>query len=117
MNEQTVKKLLVVQTSLPSLAAAQELGHHLIQGGFAACVQIQEGLHSMYQWEGKLCEEREVLLSAKTTIDLWPAIHECIQKYHPYELPEIIAITPAEYDQAYGEWVNLEVQNCGKGKK
>ena len=117
MNELTAKKLIEVLTSLPNLEVAQDLGRHLIYDGLAACVQMQEGLYSIYRWEGKVCEDREVLFSAKTTIDLWPKIHEYIQKNHPYDLPEIIAITPSEYDQAYGKWVNLEVQNRGQGKK
>ena len=28
---------------------------------------------------------------------------------HPYELPELIGMSPAEYDLVYGQWVQAEV--------
>ena len=102
-------QLLVVVTSLPSLEAAQRLARDLVEQKLAACVQLIGGIQSIYRWEGKVCEEAEVLLSAKTTVNQWPTISSFIQKNHPYDLPEILAFTPEQYSEQYGEWVSSEV--------
>jgi periplasmic divalent cation tolerance protein len=100
-----------VVTSLPSLEAAQSLARDLVDQKLAACVQLKSGIQSIYRWEGKVCEESEVLLSAKTTANQWPIISSFIQKNHPYDLPEILAFTPEQYSEQYGAWVSSEVNS------
>ena len=104
-------QLLVVVTSLPSLEVGQRLARDLVDQKLAACVQLSSGIQSIYRWEGKVCEESEVLLSAKTILNQWPTISCFIQKNHPYDLPEILAFTPEQYSEQYGEWVNSEVNS------
>jgi len=104
-------KLLVVITSLPNLEAAKGLARSLVEENLAACVQLTDGIHSIYRWEGKVCEEREVLLSAKTTEAKWLEISAFIQKVHPYDLPEILAFSPEQYEKQYGKWVESEVNS------
>ncbi len=91
--------------------AARLLGQQLIGERLAACVQIQEGVHSIYRWDGEVCNDTEVLLSAKTVTTQWKGIEAFIRANHPYQLPEIIALKPAEYSQAYGRWVNEETKS------
>jgi len=104
-------KLLVVLTSLPNLEAAKDLAHGLVEKNLAACVQLTDGIQSIYRWESKVCEEYEVLLSAKTTESKWLEISAFIQKTHPYDLPEILAFSPEQYDEKYGKWVESEVNS------
>ena len=106
-----LNKLLVVVTSLPNVEAATALARALVQAHLAACVQISEGVYSVYRWEGKLCEEQEVLLSAKTGAHQWDEICAFIKEAHPYDLPEVLAFSPEQYDQQYGEWVQAEVNS------
>ena len=104
-------QLLVVVTTLPSLETAQTLARSLLEKKVAACVQLSNSIQSIYRWEGKVCEESEVLLSAKTTANQWPIISSFIQKKHPYDLPEILAFTPEQYSEQYGAWVSSEVNS------
>ena len=104
-------KILVIVTSLPNLEAAKGLARALVEMNLAACVQLAEGIQSIYRWEGKICEEHEVLLSAKTTESMWLEISAFIQNAHPYELPEILAFSPEQYDEQYGKWVESEVNS------
>ncbi|WP_353432401.1 divalent-cation tolerance protein CutA [Polynucleobacter sp. MWH-UH23A] len=104
-------QLLVVVTSLPSLETAQSLAHALVEKRIAACVQLSSGIQSIYRWEGKVCEEAEVLLSAKTTVNQWRTISSFIEKNHPYDLPEILAFTPEQHSEQYGAWVSSEVNS------
>jgi periplasmic divalent cation tolerance protein len=104
-------KLLVVVTSLPDLDAARGLARSLVEKNLAACVQLMDGIQSIYHWEGKICEEHEVVLSAKTTDSKWFEISAFIQNAHPYDLPEILAFSPEQYEQQYGKWVESEVNS------
>ena len=87
-----------------------KMAHQLIESHLAACVQIQEGVHSIYRWEGKICEASEIMLSAKTVVDKWVDISNFIKSHHPYDLPEVIAYVPEKYEAQYGKWVESEVK-------
>jgi len=104
-------KLLVVLTSLPNLEAAKSLGRSLVEKNLAACIQLTVGIQSIYRWEGKVCEEHEVHLSAKTTESKWLEISAFIQSAHPYDLPEILAFSPEQYELQYGKWGESEVNS------
>ena len=104
-------KLLVVVTSFPNVEAAQALARVLVEKNLAACVQLMGGIQSIYRWEGKICEEQEVLLSAKTTDAKWLEISAFLQSAHPYDLPEIVAFSPEHYEKQYGRWVESEVNS------
>jgi periplasmic divalent cation tolerance protein len=109
--QDNVNAMLVVLTTLPNLKAAKDLAGALVEVRLAACVQIQEGVRSIYRWEGKVCDEQEVLLSAKTDAAKWLEISSFIKEKHPYELPEILAFSPVQFDQHYGQWVRSEVNS------
>ena len=101
--------LLVVLTSLPNMDTAKNMARALVEEKMATCVQLIDGMQSVYRWEGKVCEENEVQLSAKTTASKWPEILRFIQDRHPYDLPEILAFSPEQYEEHYGAWIQAEV--------
>ncbi len=103
-------ELLIVVTSFSSLVDAKKMAHQLIESRLAACVQIRDGVQSIYRWEGKICDANEVQLSAKTVADKWVDISNFITSHHPYELPEVIAYAPKKYEALYGKWVQAEVK-------
>jgi len=110
MNQEKSAELLVIITSFASFEDAKKMAHQLIEGRLAACVQIQEGIHSIYRWDGQVCEGNEVLLSAKTVADKWVDISSFIKSHHPYDLPELIAYAPEKYEAQYGKWVQAELK-------
>jgi periplasmic divalent cation tolerance protein len=103
-----MSELLLVLTSLPDEEAAKALARRLIGVHLAACVQIQTGVQSIYRWEGRVCEEQEVVLVAKTTAEQWPAISAFIKQNHPYDVPEIIAHPITHNHADYARWVIAE---------
>ena len=110
MTKDQSAELLIIVTSFACLEDAKKMAHQLIEGRLAACVQIQDGVHSIYRWEGKICEANEVLLSAKTVADKWMEISKFIKSHHPYKLAEVIAYAPEKYEVLYGKWVQAKVK-------
>ena len=101
-------ELLLVMTSLPGMEAAKALARGLIDANLAACVQLQPGVQSIYRWEGRICQEQEVVLVAKTTAEQWSTISAFIKQNHPYDVPEIIAQPITHSHADYAQWVIAE---------
>ena len=45
---------------------AERIGRTLVEEHLAACVNIIDGMTSIYRWEGKLMQDTETILIAKT---------------------------------------------------
>jgi periplasmic divalent cation tolerance protein len=101
-------EILAVTTTVDSAAAAQALARQILEQRLAACVQIEQGLASLYRWKGELCEAREVRLVIKTLPGRGPALQALFAKHHPYELAQFTAV-PMTASQAYADWVRAEV--------
>ncbi len=72
----------------------------------AACVNILPGIRSVYRWQGKLESAQEILLLIKSHSQAYPALEQLIQRLHPYELPEIIAVPVENGLPAYLDWIS-----------
>lgn len=99
---------LLVITTLPDTETARALAAQLVEQRLAACVNILAPCQSVYRWEGKLEDAEEVPLLVKTSAARYAALEEAIRAYHPYELPEIVAVRIDKGLPAYLAWVAEE---------
>jgi len=102
-------EVLLVLTNLPDRDSAQRVAQSLVEHRAAACVNILAECSSVYRWEGKVENASEIPLLIKTTRSAYARVEELIQLHHPYELPEIIAVSVAAGLPAYLQWVVQEV--------
>ena len=100
-----MKELIVLNTA-DSMEVASKIARALVEGGAAACVNIVPGVRSIYRWQGKLCDDEELLLIIKTTESRFEDVRTKIRALHPYELPEIIAVSIAAGDTEYLRWLS-----------
>lgn len=96
---------LLVFTNLPDAESARALATTLVEQRVAACVNVLAPCQSIYRWEGKLEEAEEVTLLIKTSAARYAALEEAIRAYHPYELPEIVAVRVEKGLPDYLAWV------------
>ena len=96
---------LLVLTNLPDRAAAEKLADALIEKRVAACVNILAPCRSVYRWKNDLQHDEEYPMLIKTTAERYGALEAAIRAGHPYELPEIIALTVERGLPAYLDWV------------
>lgn len=96
---------IMVLMTAPNGDVAAQIARPLVEEGLVACVNIVPGLRSMYRWEGKLCDEAEVLCLCKTRASLFEMVRDRIASLHPYSVPEIIAVPLVQGSTAYLDWV------------
>lgn len=99
---------LLVITTLPDAASAEALARKLIDARLAACVNILAPCRSVYRWQGAVETASEVPLLIKTGGERYAALETAIRAAHPYELPEIVAVSIERGLPAYLAWVAAE---------
>jgi periplasmic divalent cation tolerance protein len=104
---------LEVHVTAPNREQASLMARALVEERLAACVNIVDGVHSVFHWEGKLHEDEEVLCLIKTRPDLLATLIERVQALHPHEVPEILAFEVADGSAAYLEWLRASTRAPG----
>jgi periplasmic divalent cation tolerance protein len=105
---------IVVLITTPSREEAERLGDFLIESKLAACVNIIEGVLSLFVWEGKRSRESETLMLAKTKRGLFQPLCDAVRARHSYSVPEIIALPIVEGSAPYLQWVEKNTQSVAR---
>ena len=99
------RRAIVVLVTTASKRQAGRIGRALVEAGLAACVNVLPGIRSIFHWEGKISDEREVLLIVKSRADLFGRLAAEVKRLHSYQVPEVIAF-PITYGTAdYLAWI------------
>jgi len=97
---------LLVLSTCPDNATAQRLATMLVEQQLAACVNVLPGLTSVYRWQGAIQRDSEVLLLAKSRADRYPQLESALVEHHPYELPEVVAVSLRQGLEGYLAWLD-----------
>ena len=97
-------KAVIIQTTTSSKEEAKNIAEILIKYKLAACVQLKD-IESLYNWDGKLCCERETLLSIKTKKELFSKVKSKILELHSYDTPEIIELDISNISENYLKFI------------
>ena len=107
--------LLVVLCTFPDAAKAQQIATILVERQLAACVNLLPGLASTYRWQGKIETTTEVLAIIKTTRDVYEGMAAVLGELHPYEVPEIVALSTDQVFPPYFHWILSSLQEAPAG--
>lgn len=81
------------------------IGNALVEGRWAACVNLLPAVQSIYRWQEKIERSEEILLLIKTTEEGFPALRERILELHSYDTPEIISVRISDGSEKYLAWI------------
>ncbi|MBI3096807.1 MAG: divalent-cation tolerance protein CutA [Planctomycetes bacterium] len=95
----------VVLITAPKPAVARRLARTILDERLAACVNVVPGVRSLYRWEGKICEDAEVLCIVKTRHALLDRLIERVRGLHPYSVPEVIVLPLVAGSAPYLAWM------------
>ena len=96
----------LILCTCPDPGSARTIADALINKGLAACVNILPGLTSVYRWQNKIDSAQEHLLLIKTRQDRYAEVETVIGQIHPYELPEVIAVSVEQGLPEYLQWID-----------
>ncbi len=96
---------IVVLCAVPSEFDCESLARDLVERSLAACVQVGPGVTSVYRWKGAVEKSSERLLLIKTRRELFSGVEAAIRAGHPYDVPEIIALSVSDGHAPYLAWI------------
>jgi periplasmic divalent cation tolerance protein len=84
---------------------ARTIGTAIVEERLAACVNIIDGMNSIYWWEGTMHESSETVLIAKTRDTLLDKLTSRVKELHPYSCPCIVALPIIGGNESFLQWI------------
>lgn len=105
--------VLVTGPDRPTLAS---LGRTVVEERLAACVNVLDGVRSIYRWEGAVERADEALALVKTTEARLEGLRARVLDLHPYDTPEFVALGVDAGSEAYLRWIEESVSDGERGR-
>ncbi|HEX8725066.1 MAG TPA: divalent-cation tolerance protein CutA [Gemmatimonadaceae bacterium] len=99
---------IVVLTTVASDEEGVRLVRALLERRLIACGTLVPGARSLYRWQGKIADEREVMLVLKTRSARLETLQAAFGELHPYKVPELLALPVSAGLPKYLEWISGE---------
>ena len=99
----------VIYTTINNKQDALRIAHVLVEEQLVACVNIIPDIQSIYRWKGKIEEENEIVLIAKTSDEKIEKTIQRIEQMHTYDLPDIIVLPIIGGLNDYLDYLNTEI--------
>ncbi len=96
-------------TTCPDMDVAETIASALVKERLAACVNILPGARSVYEWQGELHRDQELVLLIKSRTDRLAALEVRLLELHPYELPELIVVPVVGGLAPYLSWIETQL--------
>ena len=104
------QKIKFVYVTAPNVDEASNIGRALVNEHLVACVNIIEGVRSIYRWENNIEDEKEVVLVMKTTENNVDAVTNKIKSMHSYDCPCVVALEITGGNPSFLQWVANETK-------
>ena len=113
MTDAPEARMIYITASGPD--EARDIGTALLQARLAACVNIVEGMTSMYWWQGEVAEAEETILIAKTRSDLVDRLTAMVREVHSYTCPCVVALPIDGGNPDFLAWIASETRGGDGG--
>ncbi len=100
----------VVLVTFGGMEEAKRVVRAAVEARHAACGNLLPGAVSVYEWEGSVREDEEVLAILKTTADKADALVRFVRAEHSYSEPEVIALPVERGSASYLAWVKRQTR-------
>ena len=89
---------------------ALTIGKALVAKKLAACVNVIDQMNSIFEWEGEVQHDAEVVLIAKTAESRVPELIETVKAEHSYDCPCIVCLPVSNGNPDFLEWIGQSVK-------
>ena len=94
-----------VYITTPTRDEAEQIGRVLVSERLAACVNIIPGMRSIYRWQGKVEQAREVVMIVKTRDPLFDKVVERVKDLHSDTCPCIVSFPVSAGASTFLDWI------------
>ncbi len=98
-------KPVLIYSTFPSAEEAERIGGSLVDRGLAACVNIFDGMTSIYIWQGKRERGTEAAMLIKTRASLAQQAITEARKLHPYTNPAFLVLPVSGGSEDFMRWI------------
>jgi periplasmic divalent cation tolerance protein len=105
--------MILIYITCADVSEAKKIGKYLLDKKLCACINIFDGMNSLYFWPpktGKLEEAHEAVLLVKTLSGKFELIEKEVLAIHVSDTPCLIAIPTTHVSKKYLEWIKGEMQ-------
>ena len=97
----------VVYITFDKEEEAKSLAYSLLNQNLIACANIYP-ISSIYKWKGKVVDDKEFVLWAKTNSTLIDAVRKYVNDNHSYDIPCIVDFE-IDTSSDYGAWIESQL--------
>lgn len=110
-----VEEVVLAVSTAPDAAVAERIARTLLEERLIACANLLPGVTSLYRWQGQVQRDGEVMMLLKTRRSRVEALGVRLAELHPYDVPELIAVTLEAGLPSYLAWVRDETDGADEG--
>jgi periplasmic divalent cation tolerance protein len=99
---------VIVLTTVANPIEGEMLIKGLLDRRLIACGTMLPGARSIYRWEGRIADEPETVLLLKTRSAVLHSLETAFADFHPYKVPELLALPATSGLEKYLAWINAE---------
>lgn len=111
----TKDKYILLYITVGSKDEALNIGKTLLDEKLVACINIVDGMDSIYRWNGVIQESQEAILLAKTRKDFFNRVKHRVQQLHSYDVPCIVSFDINNVESKYKTWLGENILNSEEG--
>lgn len=100
----------LIYITCASKEEAESIGTALVEKRLVACVNLINGIESLYWWEGKVERGQEVILLAKTRSNRVIEVTQSVKEMHSYDVPCIVALDIEGGNPDFLNWIREETR-------
>ena len=97
-------KFTIIISTYPTKKSISKIATELVKTKTVACVNFSK-ISSIYSWDDKIENNSEYIAIFKTTLKNKNLLKKKIKENHPYDVPEIVEISPDSINKPYLNWL------------
>ena len=100
----------IVFVTVGNRQEAEKIVRVLLEERLIACGNIIDNVSSLFWWQDKIEEEKEVLVIMKSHGSLFKRLSKRVVELHSYDVPEILALPIVDGSQPYLDWMKAALE-------
>ena len=102
------EKCQLIYCTFPDAEEARAVSKRVVGDKFAACANIFSPHEAIYEWDGKICEGKEVAVLYKTKASKVPDLIKVIEDAHSYDTPCVVALPINCGAEKFMQWISQQ---------